>query len=300
MRPDLLMSRTMKARYFSGKFVWEIGQKGIDSWCRKSLLIARGMLEEGMRIRVGDGDQIKVWEDRWLPNNKDGRIRSKRNPESKIQRGILPTNVVMREKCEKGGPGYRCCGESVETLKHMFFMCNNARAIWKAAPLSWKGLEVFNKSFWHWWEELGEAMGRVNGKEHIALTVIILWQIWKAGNGKQFNNKCIDPRIVVDKAVLEWNEHQLAQEAGTVEEGNSAGKMGANRCWVKPQDNWIKINTDAALNMKRGKAGWGIVARDRHGRVIRSWACPTTSCADAKVEEALVIREAMKLARREG
>ena len=86
MRPDLLMSRTMKARYFSGKFVWEIGQKGIDSWCRKSLLIARGMLEEGMRIRVGDGDQIKVWEDRWLPDTEDGWLRSKRNPESTIQR----------------------------------------------------------------------------------------------------------------------------------------------------------------------------------------------------------------------
>ncbi|XP_027072007.1 uncharacterized protein [Coffea arabica] len=100
--------------------------------------------------------------------------------------------------------------------------------------------------------------------------------------------------------MLEWNEYQLAQGAGTVEEGNSVGKVGATRGWEKPQDNWIKINTDAALNMKRGKAGWGIVARDRHGRVIRSWACPTTSCANAKVEEALVIKEAMGLPRREG
>ncbi|XP_027099177.1 uncharacterized protein [Coffea arabica] len=173
----------------------------------------------------------------------------------------------MRAKCEKGDPVCRCCGESIETLEHMFFMCSNARAIWKAAPLSWEGLEVFNKSFWHWWEELRGATGR---------------------------------DTVVDKVVLEWNEYQLAQDAGIVEEGNSAGKVGATRGWEKPQDNWIKINTDAALNMKRGKAGWGIVARDRHERVIRSWACPTTCCADAKVEEALVIREAMGLARREG
>ena len=100
--------------------------------------------------------------------------------------------------------------------------------------------------------------------------------------------------------MLEWNEYQLAQDAGIVEEGNSAGKVGATRGWEKPQDNWIKINTDAALNMKRGKAGWGIVARDRHGRVIRSWACPATNCAEAQVEEALAIREAMVVAKRKG
>ena len=92
----------------------------------------------------------------------------------------------------------------------------------------------------------------------------------------------------------------MAQEIGTVKEGQGAGKVEVNRGWEKPQDNWIKINTDAALNRKTCKAGWGIVARDRHGKLIGSWACPTTSCAEAKVEEALAIREAMVLARREG
>nr|XP_027087685.1 uncharacterized protein LOC113709127 isoform X1 [Coffea arabica] len=63
MRPDLLMSSIMRARYFPGKSVWEARQKGTESWCWRSLLSARGMLEEGMCIRVGDGEHINVWED---------------------------------------------------------------------------------------------------------------------------------------------------------------------------------------------------------------------------------------------
>lgn len=54
-RPDLLMSRIIKAKYFPGKPIWEAQQRGTDSWCWKSLLSAKGLLEEGMRIRVGDG-----------------------------------------------------------------------------------------------------------------------------------------------------------------------------------------------------------------------------------------------------
>ena len=67
MQPNLLMSRVMNARYFGGKSIWDVQQRGSDSWCWKSLLNAREVLEEGLRRRVGDGESIKIWEDRWLP-----------------------------------------------------------------------------------------------------------------------------------------------------------------------------------------------------------------------------------------
>lgn len=102
----------------------------------------------------------------------------------KCLQGIVPTNAVIREKSVKGDPMCKCCGESVETLEHMLFRCSSARAIWKVAPLSWEGLEVFDKSFWHWWEELRGASSRENGRDHITLTVNLLWQIWKARNDK--------------------------------------------------------------------------------------------------------------------
>nr|XP_027120691.1 uncharacterized protein LOC113737705 [Coffea arabica] len=143
-------------------------------------------------------------------------------------------------------------------------------------------------------------MGREGGRDHIVLTVHILWQICKARNDKLFNNNSRDPMAVVNKAVMEWNEYQLAQEEGTVEVGQKLGEAEVKRGWERPQGNWIKINTDAALHKKTCKAGWGIVARDRNGMLLGAWACPTTKCAEAQVEEALAIREAMVVAKRKG
>ncbi|XP_071921380.1 uncharacterized protein [Coffea arabica] len=193
MRPDLLMSSMMRARYFPGKSVWEARQKGTESWCWRSLLSARGMLEEGMcirefeepdrasitRIPLSLGKQPdKVY---WAKSNSGGYTVNSGYHQVK---GIVPTNAVIREKSVKGDPMCKCCGESVETLEHMLFRCNSARAIWKVAPLSWEGLEVFDKSFWNWWEELRGASSRENGRDHITLTVNLLWQIWKARNDK--------------------------------------------------------------------------------------------------------------------
>ena len=46
------------------------------------------------------------------------------------------------------------------------------------------------------------------------------------------------------------------------------------------------------------KAGWGVVASDSKGKVLITWATPRSSCSEARLEEALVIREATIQAKR--
>jgi len=41
-------------------------QKGSYAW--KSILKGRNVLKEGMRWRVGDGTEIQIWSDPWLPS----------------------------------------------------------------------------------------------------------------------------------------------------------------------------------------------------------------------------------------
>ncbi|XP_071914133.1 uncharacterized protein [Coffea arabica] len=176
----------------------------------------------------------------------------------KCLQGILPTNTVVKGKCGKGDHVCKCCGDSSETLEHMLFLCSNARAIWKVAPLKWDGLEI-----------------------------------WKSRNHKQFNNRSNEPIVVINKALMEWNEYQLAQGEGSKHDKLAAGEQERGRRWDKPQADWIKINTDAALDQKLNKAGWGIVARNGSGELGGSWARPTEGCAEAQVEEALALREAM-------
>ncbi|XP_027083855.1 uncharacterized protein [Coffea arabica] len=153
----------------------------------------------------------------------------------KCLHGVLPVNAVVRERCSKGDPMCISCGESTETIEHCLFLCHHAKAVWKIAPLSWDGLEMFSNSFWHWWEELKGAAKEENGRERIILSVNLLWQIWKSRNARQFDENHGDPRMVVEKALREWREYQETQEEvrGTGE--SQARKDEAVLGWRRPR-----------------------------------------------------------------
>ncbi|XP_071933882.1 uncharacterized protein [Coffea arabica] len=158
-----------------------------------------------------------------------------------------------KKRTGKGSPMCRSCGEEVETLEHMFFFCDTAETTWKLAPLQWDGLKEMRGNFVKWWEGMLGAKKREQGQEHIALTVNILWQIWKARNRKAFEEKEADPRKTVQKAIVEWDEYTETQK-------DIAGEFiqqTTNSCkaekWRPPPNNSIRINSDAAFsqNMER-------------------------------------------------
>ncbi|XP_027182377.1 uncharacterized protein LOC113780798 [Coffea eugenioides] len=315
-RPNLLVSRIVRGKYFRGSSFWEMNINAGDSWVWKSFLSARELLEEGVRLRVGDGKQIDIWEDKWLLDQEYGKIRSCKPQQCRIQRvhelisdgnwnvdmirevfeeedcqrildipiskcggkdrlvwsfsnsgeyfvktgyavakdlqrkkkgvcqqqgsssrnefksgvwkllwglnvkhklkhfvwkclqRILPVNETVRRRTGQGDDRCCCCGERTETLEHMFFFCKHAELIWKVAPINWEGLNEYRYSFWHWWGSLMEAQVRKEGREHIELTINVLWQIWKSRNLIQFNREGRCPGLTSNKAVQEWLEFQ--------------------------------------------------------------------------------------------
>ncbi|CDP14440.1 unnamed protein product [Coffea canephora] len=54
------------------------------------------------------------------------------------------------------------------------------------------------------------AKTRQEGDDHIALTVNVLWQIWKSRNARIFNSAQQHPLKVSEKAAQEWKEYQEA------------------------------------------------------------------------------------------
>ncbi|XP_071928124.1 uncharacterized protein [Coffea arabica] len=77
---------------------------------------------------------------------------------------------------------------------------SKAQEVWKMAPLQWDGLKEQTGTFQVWWTAILEATNRTNGKEHIELTVNILWQLWKRRNEWKFNAKQRHPWKIVQKA----------------------------------------------------------------------------------------------------
>ncbi|XP_057788997.1 uncharacterized protein LOC131005893 [Salvia miltiorrhiza] len=65
---DSLLCRSLKARYFPRTDVLLASKPHNPSFTRKSLLVGRDLLLEGIAWKVGNGSRIRLGIDRWLPN----------------------------------------------------------------------------------------------------------------------------------------------------------------------------------------------------------------------------------------
>jgi hypothetical protein len=74
--PASLVARLMKAKYYSETSILEakIGQRPSFVW--RSILSSCDLLREGLVWRVGNGSNIRIWKDKWLPNTDNPRIIS--------------------------------------------------------------------------------------------------------------------------------------------------------------------------------------------------------------------------------
>ena len=96
-----------------------------------------------------------------------------------------------------------------------------------------------------------DAKERVEGRDHIVLTINILWQVWKYRNGIQFNRDGRCPGETVNKAMLEWLEYMNvgSEEAFDRKAGEDKAIKGVR--WSLPPKGYIIMNTDASLNTQK-------------------------------------------------
>ena len=67
--PDSLLTRTLKARYFPRGSFFEATKSYCPSFSWQNIISARDVLKKGLSWRVGNGDSIRIWQDRWLPDD---------------------------------------------------------------------------------------------------------------------------------------------------------------------------------------------------------------------------------------
>ena len=86
----------------------------------------------------------------------------------------------------------------VKILKHMLFYCLEAQKVWKLAPIRWEGFENLLHNNWKCWQAVMTGK-KEQGMDHINLTIIILWQLWKARNKRIFEEETRDALKTVQK-----------------------------------------------------------------------------------------------------
>ena len=74
------MHRVFKARYFADRPFKEAVLGRRPSYVWRSILAAKEVVVSGSRWVVGNGEQINIWKDRWLPTPDSFKVVSPRTP----------------------------------------------------------------------------------------------------------------------------------------------------------------------------------------------------------------------------
>jgi hypothetical protein len=128
-----LVARIFKARYYPRSSFMEPNVGYQPSYAWRSIVSAKDMLEVGARWSVGNGAKIRIWQDRWIPNQSDFKVWSPVN--------ILSEDALVETLIDSDTKQWK------RDLIHSCFNQTEAKQI-LSIPLSHR-IPV-DKLMWHW------------------------------------------------------------------------------------------------------------------------------------------------------
>jgi hypothetical protein len=75
-QPESLVAKIMRAKYFPGSSILEAKLGSRPSFAWRSIFSSCDLLGEGLVWRVGNGEKIRIWKDKWLPSPSTFRVLS--------------------------------------------------------------------------------------------------------------------------------------------------------------------------------------------------------------------------------
>lgn len=129
--PESLCGQILRAKYYPSRDLLKAELKKGASFTWQSLMAGMGTFKRGYIWRVGNGSEINVWHDPWLPNNLDKKVSTRQGGImiGKVQELINPTT----------------CTWDVQLLEDNFYPIDERRI--QAIPLPpW---EIGDSIVWH-------------------------------------------------------------------------------------------------------------------------------------------------------
>ncbi|XP_042962682.1 uncharacterized protein LOC122296954 [Carya illinoinensis] len=157
-----------------------------------------------------------------------------------------------------------------------------------ASPVQkWVSNEREMQELWaDWCEKLS-----INDLE---LMVMVLRRIWLRRNSFVFENKFEKPDVLFKLAADSLFQFKQVQQQSHKNQ-DSGIRRGRSCRWKAPAKDQVKVNWDAALKIKEGRMGIGVVIRDENGDVMVSLCSQRRNVRDPLVAELQALRQAMKL-----
>jgi hypothetical protein len=74
-----LVAKVLCEKYFPGKLFLESSLGRQPSFAWQSIWNAKSLLQEGLLWKVGNGEKINIWENKWLPSHHTNLIQVPHN-----------------------------------------------------------------------------------------------------------------------------------------------------------------------------------------------------------------------------
>lgn len=103
----------LKSKYLQGRGIFAVEVPNSASWIWKSIMEARKLVESGLRKRVGRGNKIQLWEDRWLSFNEDEKIQTVKPRDSRTH---LVSDLIEVHRWKKSVIETVFCKEDAEQI----------------------------------------------------------------------------------------------------------------------------------------------------------------------------------------
>ncbi|KAF5471050.1 hypothetical protein F2P56_011525 [Juglans regia] len=169
----------------------------------------------------------------------------------------------------------------VETVGHAIWSCGATSDVWaegKSLAQKWCCNE---EEFCVTWSRMVQQLNQ----RDIELVAVTMRYIWLRRNKVVFKEQFTGPKRVLSKAMEDIEVYREAQEISCGQR-RSSGVMGNREVrWKKPGVDEVKVNWDAAFNLKTMKMGAGIVIRDEEGEVLVSLRMPKGNVCSPIVAE---------------
>lgn len=133
--------------------------------------------------------------------------------------------------------------------------------------------------------------------EQCALLALFCWSIWNRRNKwvwSRVETSVFGTTSAAMNLLTDWKTAQLERTRYTPVVNSST------RRWQVPQQDWVKVNVDAAIFGDTGTFGIGGVIRDANGRLVRAMCKQELGSWSPREAEALSLKEVLSWTKRYG
>jgi hypothetical protein len=203
---------------------------------------------------------------------------------------ILPTKEKLYKRKCVSDPFCPQCGCEVETSGHFLWRCLAAGTVWSiCTPKLQKGVirdENFQLIFF-------SLCNRLDTQE-VELMAVVAQKMWHRRNNLVFGGINLQPMYLLKVATDFLAKFQSAQ--ASVNTCRPPSEVAIVK-WSRPPEGWVKLNWDAAVDIKKKIMGVGLVLRDHFDGVLRVVSSFHQYVLDPLVAEAFAARQGIDLCR---